>query len=74
MARKENEAPGMFACHGTGGNQEWVFDQLTKTFKNAISGLCLDLSTKKEVTMVKCEKVSFELLKTDGRECAPLII
>lgn len=60
MARKESEAPGLFGCHGTGGNQEWVFDQLTKTFKNAISQLCLDFSSNTEnktVTMVKCENL-----------------
>lgn len=58
MARKENEAPGLFACHGTGGNQEWIFDQLTKTFKNAISQLCLDFAAeKKDIVMVKCENI-----------------
>ncbi|UMM38098.1 hypothetical protein L5515_009653 [Caenorhabditis briggsae] len=58
MARKENEAPALFACHGTGGNQEWIFDDLTKTFKNAISQMCLDFSAeKKDVVMVKCENL-----------------
>ncbi|EGT50126.1 CBN-GLY-4 protein [Caenorhabditis brenneri] len=63
MARKENEAPGLFACHGTGGNQEWVFDHLTKTFKNAITQLCLDFAEdKKPVMMVKCENMRLDTM------------
>ncbi|EFP04945.1 hypothetical protein CRE_13795, partial [Caenorhabditis remanei] len=74
MARKEDDAPGLFACHGTGGNQEWVFDPLTKTFKNAITQLCLDFAAeKKAVLMVKCEKdpnnrIRYRLLSAGGLE------
>lgn len=78
MARKENDAPALFACHGTGGNQEWIVDPLTKTFKNAISQMCLDFSSeeKKSVVMVKCETIRTDTMVvekngwlTQGGQC-----
>ncbi|CAB3398878.1 unnamed protein product [Caenorhabditis bovis] len=67
MAKKVNEAPGLYGCHGTGGNQEWVYDKATKQFKNAITNFCLDLS-KEDVVMVECDKnrIETKLLEDKG--------
>jgi hypothetical protein len=42
----------MYACHGKGGNQAWVYDPAKNELKNPSSGLCLDSYGKDHVVMM----------------------
>jgi hypothetical protein len=44
-------ATKMYACHGQGGNQKWIFDPTTSEVRNPSTSLCLDAFGKDHVVM-----------------------
>ncbi|KAI1719153.1 glycosyl transferase family 2 domain-containing protein [Ditylenchus destructor] len=52
----ENQMPGVYRCHGTGGNQEWVYSSKSGTLKHAGSKFCLLLDESGKVTNRACDK------------------
>ncbi|VDK60209.1 unnamed protein product [Anisakis simplex] len=60
---------GVYSCHGTGGNQEWVFDKSKGTLKNPFTKLCLSDSEIGVVSQQKCDAVDgkWVLDEAEGR-------
>ncbi|GMT11759.1 hypothetical protein PFISCL1PPCAC_3056 [Pristionchus fissidentatus] len=60
MGRPEGDSPGVFACHGTGGNQEWAFDVDNGRLTSTVSKLCLSMQTGSAI-LTECAKVKDRL-------------
>ncbi|KHN86771.1 Polypeptide N-acetylgalactosaminyltransferase 4 [Toxocara canis] len=60
---------GVYACHGTGGNQEWAFDKEKGTIKSPFTRLCMSDSDIGVVSLQKCETVDgrWTLEESEGR-------
>ncbi|KAK6039918.1 glycosyltransferase, group 2 family protein [Cooperia oncophora] len=62
LGRRAGEAPGLYQCHGTGGNQEWAYDRDEGHLRSTTSRLCItmeDLDGEPLVIMDDCSNVSF---------------
>ena len=47
----------LYPCHGARGNQWWMFDEINKMLKHAVSRKCLSISEDKEkLLMEECSK------------------
>lgn len=55
----EHESPGLYQCHGGGGNQEWIFSNKTGHIKHAGSNYCLGLDESARLQHLSCFKVFF---------------
>lgn len=42
LTKTQGASPGIFPCHGTGGNQEWVLHLKDKTIQPIAFNLCLE--------------------------------
>uniref|UniRef100_F1KZJ2 Polypeptide N-acetylgalactosaminyltransferase n=1 Tax=Ascaris suum TaxID=6253 RepID=F1KZJ2_ASCSU len=60
---------GVYSCHGTGGNQEWVFDKQKGTLKNPFTKLCMSDSDIGVVSLQKCETADgkWTMNESEGR-------
>ncbi|GMR59793.1 hypothetical protein PMAYCL1PPCAC_29988, partial [Pristionchus mayeri] len=65
MGRPEGDAPGLFSCHGTGGNQEWAFDVDNGRLTSTVSKLCLSMQTGTAI-LTECAKVKDRLRIQEG--------
>ncbi|KAE9417887.1 hypothetical protein Angca_002604 [Angiostrongylus cantonensis] len=60
LGRKAGESPGVYQCHGTGGNQEWAYERDKGYLRSTISKLCIttrDLNGVSLVVMDECSNV-----------------
>jgi|UniRef100_A0AC35EXN6 polypeptide N-acetylgalactosaminyltransferase len=55
---KAHQSPGMYQCHGTGGNQEWVFEKKTKTLRQSASKMCLGIEPSGKLANRECSALS----------------
>ncbi|VDN56222.1 unnamed protein product [Dracunculus medinensis] len=49
---------GVFQCHGTGGNQEWIYVIKSGYLKNPFVKLCLNANVNGVIIMDDCKKVT----------------
>lgn len=64
LGRKAGESPGVYQCHGTGGNQEWEYERDKGYLRSTISKLCItmaDLNGDSPVIMDECSNVRARL-------------
>ncbi|CAI4225303.1 unnamed protein product [Auanema sp. JU1783] len=64
LGKKSGETPGVYQCHGTGGNQEWAYDATQGTLHSTISKLCLsllDINRNVQVVMKDCGATTHRL-------------
>ncbi|CAJ0586067.1 unnamed protein product, partial [Mesorhabditis spiculigera] len=54
MSKPIGEPIGVYACHGTGGNQEWEFNPDNGHLRATISKLCLNVDAEKRVVTQTC--------------------
>ncbi|WKY09238.1 hypothetical protein Q1695_001975 [Nippostrongylus brasiliensis] len=60
LGRRAGEAPGLYLCHGTGGNQEWSYERDEGYLRSTISRLCItmeDLNKDPLVFLDDCSNV-----------------
>uniref|UniRef100_A0A7I5ECQ2 Polypeptide N-acetylgalactosaminyltransferase n=1 Tax=Haemonchus contortus TaxID=6289 RepID=A0A7I5ECQ2_HAECO len=60
LGRKAGEAPGLYQCHGTGGNQEWAYERGEGYLRSTTSRLCINMEDMNEdpsVLMEDCSNV-----------------
>uniref|UniRef100_A0A0K0DE17 Polypeptide N-acetylgalactosaminyltransferase n=1 Tax=Angiostrongylus cantonensis TaxID=6313 RepID=A0A0K0DE17_ANGCA len=65
LGRKAGESPGVYQCHGTGGNQEWAYERDKGYLRSTISKLCIttrDLNGVSLVVMDECSNVSIHCM------------
>jgi polypeptide N-acetylgalactosaminyltransferase len=55
---KAHQSPGMYQCHGTGGNQEWVYDKKSKTLKQSASKMCIGIEASGKIANRECSQLS----------------
>lgn len=53
---KAHQSPGMYSCHGTGGNQEWLLDSKAKTLRQMAMKLCLGVEQSGKVVFRECSQ------------------
>ncbi|PIO63605.1 hypothetical protein TELCIR_14790 [Teladorsagia circumcincta] len=61
LGRRAGEAPGLYQCHGTGGNQEWSYERDEGYLRSTTSRLCItmeDVNGEPFVLLDDCSKVS----------------
>uniref|UniRef100_A0A1I7XN58 Polypeptide N-acetylgalactosaminyltransferase n=1 Tax=Heterorhabditis bacteriophora TaxID=37862 RepID=A0A1I7XN58_HETBA len=71
LGRKAGEPPGVYQCHGTGGNQEWAYEQEAGYLRSTISKLCIAMEEEREratVLLKGCNELKsrFRLDMTSG--------
>ena len=44
-----------YPCHGEKGNQEWLYDQVKKSIKHKVTGLCIELNESNKLVMNNCD-------------------
>ncbi|TKR69862.1 hypothetical protein L596_021957 [Steinernema carpocapsae] len=62
------EQPGVYDCHGTGGNQEFFYDLSKNTLRAGASKHCLSIDDSGKIKTIECDKMSLKwtLLESDG--------
>ncbi|VDK85984.1 unnamed protein product [Onchocerca ochengi] len=72
---------GIYRCHGTGGNQEWLLNEKTGTLKSPYSNLCIADDEKGMLILQYCNMTGgrWILDETNGRllknsQCAALLL
>uniref|UniRef100_A0AC34Q0I6 Polypeptide N-acetylgalactosaminyltransferase n=1 Tax=Panagrolaimus sp. JU765 TaxID=591449 RepID=A0AC34Q0I6_9BILA len=64
---KAHQSPGMYTCHGTGGNQEWLMDTKAKTLRQMAMKLCLGVEQSGKVVFRECSQaVGWEYEQNSG--------
>uniref|UniRef100_A0A7E5A020 Polypeptide N-acetylgalactosaminyltransferase n=1 Tax=Panagrellus redivivus TaxID=6233 RepID=A0A7E5A020_PANRE len=51
---KAHQSPGMYQCHGTGGNQEWVYDDKHHTLRQSAMRICLGVEPNGKLAYREC--------------------
>ena len=46
----------LYPCHGSRGNQWWLYDTETRLLKHAVSRRCLVVVDMKKLAMVECDQ------------------
>ncbi|KAK0408242.1 hypothetical protein QR680_003851 [Steinernema hermaphroditum] len=62
------ETPGVYECHGTGGNQEFFYDNVKHTLRAGASKHCLNIDDSGKIKTLECDKLHFRwvLLEEQG--------
>lgn len=55
----EHDSPGLYQCHGSGGNQEWIYSKKRGFLKHARTNYCLGLDENEKLKNFLCTKVYF---------------
>ncbi|KAH7668071.1 glycosyl transferasegroup 2 family protein, partial [Aphelenchoides avenae] len=65
---KVRQSVGLYKCHNTGGNQEWIYNKKLGTIRHANANMCLSLDENTgEVVNQLCQNArGWHLSKTDG--------
>ncbi|KAK6026425.1 ricin-type beta-trefoil lectin domain protein [Ostertagia ostertagi] len=61
LGRRAGEAPGLYQCHGTGGNQEWSYERDEGYLRSTTSRLCItmeDVNGEPFVLLDDCSRVT----------------
>ncbi|ETN87074.1 glycosyltransferase, group 2 family protein [Necator americanus] len=71
LGHKIGESPGVYQCHGTGGNQEWEYDRESGFLRSTMTKLCItmkDMNGDPFVIMDECSNVKtrFRMDTTTG--------
>jgi polypeptide N-acetylgalactosaminyltransferase len=53
---KANQSPGLYQCHGVGGNQEWVYNKKTHRLSHSMGQMCLIIETIGRLSNRQCSK------------------
>lgn len=56
---KKRQSPELYRCHGSGGNQEWIFNPKLGTLKHAGSQYCLSLDDTGKLINHDCKQVCY---------------
>jgi polypeptide N-acetylgalactosaminyltransferase len=61
------EKIGVYQCHGTGGNQEWIWNEKHKELRHGVAKLCIDKANDATIHLISCTaKGSWSLSNNDG--------